>query len=82
MTLGELIDVIDNDRESELDKIQICRPHENWEDYDEVIASSALLVPLYDCKVKTIEAIEEYTIRVDIDWEHVLSSLKWGKKGE
>lgn len=82
MTLGELIDVIDYHREYEHDKIQICRPHENWEDFDEVITSSALLVPLYDCKVKAIEAIEEYTIRVDIDWEPVLSSLKWGKKGE
>ena len=68
MTLNELLDVIDYNRESETQKIQLCRPGANWEDCDEVSTSSALLCPFGNAKVKEIGAIDEDVIRVDIDW--------------
>lgn len=69
MKLYELIDVYDYNRESETQKIQICRPNANWEDYDEVMSGSVLLLPLYNAKVLEIGAIDENVLRVDIEWE-------------
>lgn len=71
MTLSDLLDVIDFHRESEIERVQICRPSENWEYYDECSTSSALLVPFYDCEVKCIGAIEADVIRVDLDWSAI-----------
>ena len=68
MTLNELIDVIDPNRDSEKEIIQICAPGKDWEDFDEVLTSSVLLCPIGKAKVKTIGAIAEDVIRVDIDW--------------
>ena len=34
MTLGELIDVYDANRELESQHIELCRPGMNWEDFD------------------------------------------------
>lgn len=73
ITLCQLLDVIDPHRESEIEKIQICRPNENWEDFDEVLSCSSLLVPLYNAEITELSAIGEATIRVNIDWPH----LKW-----
>lgn len=68
MTLNELLDVIDYNRELSTQKIQLCRPNADWDDYDEVAISSALLCPFGNAKVKEIGAIEADVIRVDIDW--------------
>lgn len=68
MTLNELLDVIDYNRESTYEKIQICRPDSNWDDCDEVLTSSALLCPFGDANVNEIGAVGENIIRVDIDW--------------
>ncbi len=68
MKLYELIDVIDYNRDSTLERLQICRPDSEWEDFDECLAGSALLIPLYHQTVRCIEAICENVIRVDIDW--------------
>lgn len=68
MKLFELLNVIDYNRESTVEKIQICRPDGNWDDCDEVSSSSALLIPLYQCKVTCLEAIEQNVIRIDIEW--------------
>lgn len=72
MTLEELLDVIDYSRESENEKLQVCRPDGNWDEFDEVGTSSALLVPLYKAKVNTIQAVDEDIIRVDIDWKEII----------
>lgn len=51
------------------EKIQICHPGRNWEDYDEFNASSKLLKPFYDLKVKSLSAINTDVIRVDLDFD-------------
>lgn len=69
INLGQLIDVIDLNRDSTVEKIQICRADAEWEDYDEAATSSALLIPLYPAPVKCMEAVDQYVVRVDIDWD-------------
>ena len=76
MTLNELLDVIDYNRESEYEKIQICRPDANWDDCDEVLTSSALLCPFGNAKVNSIGAVNENVIRVDIDWTGLFTLKK------
>lgn len=68
MTLNELLDVVDYNRESEKERIQICRPDANWDEYDEVVTGSALLCPFGNAKVLELGAIKEDVIRVAIDW--------------
>lgn len=68
MTLNELLDVIDYNRDSTTEKIQICKPDSDWDDCDEVATSSALLCPFGNAKVKVIGAVDEDVIRVEIDW--------------
>jgi hypothetical protein len=68
ITLNDLLDLIDYNRESETEKIQICRPDSDWDDCDEVGTSSALLCPFGNAEVKCIGAVDENVIRVDIDW--------------
>ena len=80
MKLYELLDVYDYNRESETHKIQICRPNSDWEDWDEVLAGSVLLLPLYNAKVKEIGAVDEDIIRVDIEWDEKI--FDWGEKNE
>lgn len=79
MTLNELLDVIDYNRESELERIQICKPDSDWEDFDEVVSSSALLRPFGNAKVRCIGAIAENVIRVEIDWTGLFTL---GKEGD
>lgn len=67
MKLIDLIAVIGGDPESE-DKIQICHPGRNWEDYDTFNAGSKLLKPFYNLKVKSLAAINTDVIRVDLDF--------------
>lgn len=54
------------------EKIQICQPTGDWENYDTFNAGSELLKPFYDLEVKCLSAIETDVIRVD---------LNFGKKG-
>ena len=68
MKLIDLIAAIGGDPESE-DKIQICHPGRNWEDYDEFNASSKFLKPFYNLKVKSLSAINTDVIRVDLDFD-------------
>ena len=65
MKLIDLLATIDTDDE----KVQICHPGRNWEDYDEFSAGSKLLKPFYDLKVKSLAAINTDVIRVDLDFD-------------
>lgn len=67
MKLIDLIAAIGGDPESE-DKIQICHPGRNWDNYDTFNAGSKLLKPFYDLKVSCLSAIETDVIRVDLDF--------------
>jgi hypothetical protein len=78
MTLNELLDVYDYNRESETQYIQICRPNSNWDDYDQVLTSSALLCPFGNAEVNEIGAVGEDVIRVDIDWTGLFTLKKDG----
>ena len=80
MTLNELLDVYDYNRESETQYIQICRPNSNWDDCDQVLTSSALLCPFGNAKVNEIGAVGEDVIRVDIDWTGLFTLKKDGDK--
>lgn len=68
MKLIDLITVIGGDSESE-DKIQICHPGRNWEDYDTFNAGSKLLKPFYNLKVSCLSALETDVIRVDLAFD-------------
>lgn len=65
MKLIDLITVIGGDSESE-DKIQICHPGRNWEDYDTFNAGSKLLKPFYDLKISRLSAIGADVFRVGL----------------
>ena len=68
MKLIELLTAIGVSDDS-CEKIQICQPGRNWEDYDEFNAGSKLLKPFYDLKVKSLSAINTDLIRVDLDFD-------------
>ncbi len=68
MKLIDLIAAIGDDPESD-DKIQICRPGRNWEDYDTFNAGSKLLKPFYDLEVSCLSTIETDVIRVDLAFD-------------
>jgi hypothetical protein len=71
MTLVELLDVYDYDRDNENQYIELCRPNMNWDDFDSVLSSSCLLIPFYSAKVKCIGTENKNAIRVDIDWNEL-----------
>lgn len=50
------------------EKIQICQPGSDWENYDTFNAGSKLLKPFYDLEVNCLSAIETDVIRVDLDF--------------
>lgn len=68
MTLGELLDAIDYDREYVNEKIQIIAPDGDWDDFDEVSTSSYLLEYIEGKTVKCMAAICAKVIRVELDW--------------
>ena len=68
MKLIDLLVAIGSDVESD-EKIQICHPGRNWEDYDEFNAGSRLLKPFYDLQVKSISAMRQDTFRVELDFD-------------
>lgn len=69
MRLIDLVVAIGADVYENSEKIQICHPGKNWEDYDEFSAGSKLLEPFYDLKVKSLSAINTDVIRVDLDFD-------------
>ena len=81
--LWKLLDLIDYNRDSENEMIQICCPGGSWDEYDEILVSSALLLPLYKAEVIEMAAIEKDVIRVDIKWDD-LELYSWDnvEKGE
>lgn len=82
MTLNELLDAIDYNREFESEKIQIVRPDGDWGDFDEVATCSAMLCPFGNAKVKLIGAICQNVIRVSIDWTGLFTlKQEEGKNG-
>ena len=68
MRLIDLLAAIGADVESD-EKIQVCHPGRDWEDYDEFNAGSELLKQFYDLKVKSLSAINTDVIRVDLDFD-------------
>ena len=68
MKLIDLLTAISADVRSD-EKIQICHPGRNWEDYDEFNAGSKFLKPFYDLKIKSLSAINTDVIRVDLDFD-------------
>lgn len=77
--LKQILDLIDYNRESQNEKIQICRPNgDSWDDVDEVLTSSALLLPIYEAEICEMGAIDKDTIRVSIDWD-ALNVFGWDK---
>ena len=83
MTLAELIDVIDYHRESITQRIQMCRCGGEWDEFDETVTSSTLLLPLYTAKVEEIAAVDADAIRVSIDWDELNERThlyEWGGK--
>lgn len=68
MRLIDLLAVIGEDAECN-EKIQICYPGRDWEDYDEFNAGSKLLKPFYYLKVNSLSAINTDVIRVDLDFD-------------
>lgn len=68
MRLIDLLVAIGTDVESD-EKIQICHPGRNWEDYDEFNAGSKLLKPFYDLEISCLSAIGTDVIRVDLAFD-------------
>lgn len=68
MKLIDLIAAIGSDPESK-DKIQICHPGRNWNDYDTFNAGSKLLKPFNNLKVKSLTAIDTDVFRVDLAFD-------------
>ena len=68
ITLDDLLDLIDYNRESTAERIQIVGPDDDWDTYDEVRTSSTILFHLGSAKVSEIEAVGNDVIRVGIDW--------------
>lgn len=68
MKLIDLIAAIGADVEGD-EKIQICHPGRNWDNYDTFNAGSKLLKPFYDLEVSCLSAIETDVIRVDLDFD-------------
>jgi hypothetical protein len=83
MTLAELLDVYDYNRESETQYIELCRPNSDWDDFDSILSSSYLLVPFLSAKDKCIGTENKNAIRVDIDWDELDSRIHifdWSKE--
>ena len=68
MKLIDLLAAIGSDPESK-DKIQICHPGRNWDDYDTFNAGSELLKPFYDLEISCLSAIETDVVRVDLAFD-------------
>ena len=68
MKLIELVAAMGVNAESD-EKIQVCHPGRNWEDYDTFNAGSKLLKPFYDLEVNCLSAIDTDVIRVDLAFD-------------
>lgn len=65
MKLIDLIAAIGGDPESK-NKIQICHPGRNWDNYDTFNAGSKLLKPFYGLEISWLSAIETDVFRADL----------------
>ena len=65
MKLIELLTAIGISDDS-CEKIQICQPGRDWENYDTFNAGSKLLKPFYDLEISCLSAIKTDVIRVDL----------------
>ena len=82
MTLNEFLDLVDYGRDSEIERIQICKPGGNWDDFDEVLTSSCLLIPFGDLQIEEIGAIREDVFRASLDWTSYFEKKKAEEKKE
>ena len=81
VTVRDLLDLIDYNRESDIEKIEVCREGGDWNVYDTVSTVSALLIPINFAPIKCMEATDRNTIRIDIDWD-VLDVYGWADNKE
>lgn len=66
MTLNELLNIFDRDRDELV--IQVCEK-DDWEKFDELSSSSNIINTfLGNKKVLCASAIEEDVIRIDLEW--------------
>lgn len=79
MKLIELLTTIGASDDS-CEKIQICQPNRNWEDYDTFKAGSKLLEPFYNLEISCLSAIGTDVIRVDLEFDksRVIEIVKGG----
>ena len=73
ITLKQLLELIDPDFINadwfdNVETLQIVRPNDGWDIYDEIRISSPLLIPFYNNVVKSIQAIKENVIRIELDY--------------
>jgi len=66
MTIKDLIDLVDYNRETDYEIIQICEPGGNWDEYVEFKTSSILIEAFEDRQIASMAAIREDCIRVDL----------------
>ena len=81
VNVKDLIDLIDYNRESETEMIEVVRMGGEWDEVDEASTASALLVPIYEAPIKCMEATAPNVIRIDIDWD-VLNIYGWDDDNE
>ena len=67
MKLGELLDLIDINRESNTEKIQLVYPDGDWDDYDEFKLCSPFLQVHEEYEVNELEAMDRSVVRVSVD---------------
>lgn len=71
ITVKDIIELINPDHIYTDEKVQICRPDEDYECFDELLVTSPILIPLYSATVKTIEMIDKDILRINPDWSTV-----------
>jgi len=78
--LQQLIDAIDPNRDSNGEMIQVVRPTDDWDDYDQIETSSPLLIPFYEAEICEISMEAKDVIRISIDWELLNSKCDRDKR--
>lgn len=69
VTLRQLVELIDPNKDQSGEKIQLVGPGGDWDEYDTISACSKLLEPLYGAEVAEIWAFQKSVVRVRIDWQ-------------
>lgn len=68
MTVKELLDVIDRNRDCDSQIIQVCVRSKDWEDFEVLHTNGTLIDAIADKRIKCMGAIGEDVFRIDIDW--------------